>query len=243
MWTPSALASEVCQKAGTAWRVVEDQHVVSTRKLVDTRSDQELLEDILEDSKPPVPQGAEHLHYLLKTPFRYDAPYPFGSRFRRAGSTEGVFYASEAIRTALAEFCNYRLRFFQESPDVLWPRQEERLTVFTIAYRSTRTIDLTRPPFVKDRDTWTHPSAYQVTQAFADTAREAHIEILRYESVRDTEGGTNIVLLSPLAFSALMPTMQQTWFLYLSEVEANCTRAHSNSDDESWTFKREQFEL
>ena len=71
MWTPTELASESHFRAGRAWRVVEHQYTVSTRKIVDTRSEQELLEDILEQSKPPVPRGAEKLHYLLQTPFRY----------------------------------------------------------------------------------------------------------------------------------------------------------------------------
>jgi hypothetical protein len=52
-----------------------------------------LLEDILETTKPPVAQDAENLHYLLKTLFRYNAPYPVGSCFRRAGMTEGMLYA------------------------------------------------------------------------------------------------------------------------------------------------------
>ncbi|MBL1294479.1 MAG: RES domain-containing protein, partial [Thiotrichales bacterium] len=57
--------------AGDAWRVVEHQYTVSTRKLVDTKDEQSILEDILEASKPPYPKATEKLHYLLKTPFRY----------------------------------------------------------------------------------------------------------------------------------------------------------------------------
>ena len=49
--------------------------MVSTLKLVDTLAEQALLEDILEESKPPVPPECRHLHYLLSTPFRYGAPY------------------------------------------------------------------------------------------------------------------------------------------------------------------------
>ena len=238
MWTPTALASESRFRAGTAWRVVEDQYTASTRKIVDTRSEQELLEDILEQSKPPVPRGAERLHYLLQTPFRYAAPYPVGSRFRRAGLSEGVFYASEEIRTALAEFCHYRLRFFRESPEAVLPRQQERLTLFSAGYRSGRVVDLTKSPFAKEQAIWMHPSDYRATQDFADTARQAGIEIIRYRSVRDLEQGINVALLSPAAFSATAPKEMQTWFLYLSAAEANCERANS---DQQWTFPREQF--
>ena len=241
MWTATALASEASEQEGVAWRVVEDQYRASTRKIVDTKDDQELLEDILEESKPFVPHGAENLHYLLQTPFRYSSPYPIGSRFRRAGSTEGVFYAAKEIRTALAELCYYRLRFFQESPDTPFPCEQERLTVFSINYHSNFSINLTQPPFVKDEKTWMHPSNYETTQAFADSAREAGIEVICYKSVRDLNNGLNIALLSPKAFSAHTPLKMQTWFLYLSKAEANCERAAASHPDDYLTFKLEQF--
>jgi len=236
MWTPTALASEACRCEGTAWRVVEGQHLVSTRKIVATQSDQALLEDILEGTKPPVPKEAKSLHYLLYSPFRYGAPYPAGSRFRRAGWSEGVFYASEQVRTALAEYCHCRLRFFTESPNTVLPRQQEHLTVFSVEHRSTRALDLTLPPFAAERETWAHPSDYGATQAFADAAREASIETIRYESVRDLEPGVNLALLSPSVFKLKKPKTMQTWFLYVSELEANCVRASANRFDEQWTF-------
>ncbi len=120
-WTPAALSSEARARAGTCWRLVEAQHRVSTLKLVDSVAEQELLENIIESSKPPLPPECRDLHYLLSTPFRYGAAYPTGSRFRRAGMTEGVFYASEAPHTAVAEMSFYRLLFFAESPDTPWP--------------------------------------------------------------------------------------------------------------------------
>src|SRR5262249_9650428 len=94
-WTRAALSSEAHSLTGTCWRLVEAQHRVSTLKLVDTVEEQALLEEQIQATKPPLPAGAERLHYLLATPFRYGAPYPVGSRFRRAGFTDGVFYAAE----------------------------------------------------------------------------------------------------------------------------------------------------
>src|SRR5208282_4352542 len=101
--TPAALSSEAFALAGICWRVVEAQHHVSTLKLVDSVSEQELLEDLIETTKPALPSECRDLHYLLSTPFRYGAVYPKGSRFRRAGVTAGVFYASETPQTAVAE--------------------------------------------------------------------------------------------------------------------------------------------
>src|SRR5262249_7123645 len=102
-WTPAALSSERRSLSGACWRLVEAQHRVSTMKLVDMLPEQHLLESILDATKPPVPPECGELHYLLSTPFRYGAPYPAGSRFRRAGLTAGVFYASAAVKTAVAE--------------------------------------------------------------------------------------------------------------------------------------------
>ena len=53
-----------------AWRVVESQHIVSTRKLVDSDEEQTVLEDLIEKVKPPAPVGDSFtgLHYLLMTP-------------------------------------------------------------------------------------------------------------------------------------------------------------------------------
>lgn len=85
-------------------------------KLVDTVEEQSLLEDILEASKRPFPPECAGFDYLLATPFRYGAAYPHGSRFRRAGFTEGVYYAAAKVETALAEMAFYRLLFYAESP-------------------------------------------------------------------------------------------------------------------------------
>ena len=81
---------------------------------MDTLAEQSLLEDLLEGTKPPVPPECRHLHYLLSTPFRYGAPYPKGSRFRRAGFTPSVYYASAKVATAVAEIAFHRLLFFAE---------------------------------------------------------------------------------------------------------------------------------
>src|SRR5262245_56151992 len=101
--TPAALSSDAHPLAGTCWRFVEAQHLISTLKLVDSVDEQNVLEDIIDSSKPPVPPECRGLHYLLSTPFRYGAVYPSGSRFRRAGMTAGVFYASETPSTGVAE--------------------------------------------------------------------------------------------------------------------------------------------
>jgi hypothetical protein len=200
--------------AARAWRVVEAQHVVSTLKLVDTLAEQEDLERALEVSKPPVPPECRGLHFLLSTPFRYGAPYPGGSRFRRAGFTSGVFYASQAVATAIAETAFHRLLFFAESPGTPWPANASEFTAFAVRVRTDAALDLTAPPLSRDAARWTHPSDYGATQTLADAARKTGVEVLRYQSVRDPNG-RNLAVLRCRAFGSPEPLARQAWRLHL----------------------------
>ena len=58
-------------------------------KIVDDAAEQNLLESLLETSKPPLPDPTDGLDYLLATPFRYSPARP-GSRFRSV-TDPGVF--------------------------------------------------------------------------------------------------------------------------------------------------------
>ena len=80
-WTPPAVSSEAFAWRGQVWRMVESQHIAATMKLVDNRDEQDLLESLLESSKPTRPDDSTDLDYLLATPFRYN-PKRGGSRFR-----------------------------------------------------------------------------------------------------------------------------------------------------------------
>src|SRR5215475_4327841 len=100
-WTREELLASATAVETVAWRAVEAQHRVSTMKLVDSLDEQAALERILESTKPAVPAESLHLHYLLFSPFRYARGNPYASRFRRAGSPEGVFYASASPETAI----------------------------------------------------------------------------------------------------------------------------------------------
>ena len=214
-WTPGALSSERRALSGVCWRLVEAQHRVSTLKLVDTLAEQALLEALIEETKPRVPPECAHLHYLLATPFRYGAAYPRGSRFRRAGMTPGVYYASEHAETAIAEAAFARLLFFSESPDTPWPANAGEFTAFAADVATKRGLDLTRPPLSRDRAAWTDPIDYAACQGLADAARAAAIEAIRYESVRDPRHRANVALLTCAVFTAREPHERQTWRLLL----------------------------
>lgn len=224
-WTAAALSSSRRRLSGRCWRIVEAQHEVATLKLVDTLAEQALLEAAIERSKPVVPAPCRHLHYLLSTPFRYGAPYPTGSRFRRAGFTPGVFYGSQTPATAMAETAYHRLRFFADTPGTPWPANAGAFTAFAVTLRTRAALDLTAPPLVEARSTWVHPTDYAACQALAEQARLADVDVLRYESARDPRGGTNLAVLSCRAFRAAEPVEWQGWRLALSDSGARAVCA------------------
>jgi hypothetical protein len=223
-WTAAALSSEKIRLEGKVWRLVEAQHRVSTLKLVDTLDEQALLEELVEETKPAIPAECRHLDYLLATPFRYGSVYPYGSRFRRAGRTKGVFYAAEQVATAVAEMAFYRLLFFADSPDTPWPTDAAEYTAFSAAIRTDEGIDLTKPPLSRDSAHWTAFFDYEACQTLADAAREAGLHAIRYQSVRDPAKRANVAVLSCLAFAKPKPVDHQTWRIRLSTsgVQALC---------------------
>jgi hypothetical protein len=223
MWTPPALASETKGWFGDVWRVVESQSQVATLKLVDTLDEQELLEAEIEGSKPVVPASCSGLDYLLATPFRY-APYPYGSRFRRARQPEGCFYAAEWVETAVAEAAFHRLLFFLDAPDARRPVNPQERTAFRVPVGTERSIDLTAPPLNRDAARWSHPTNYAPCQELADAARRAGIEAIRYRSVRDPGEGVNFALLSAATFRAARPEVFETWHIFLRDAAAQAVR-------------------
>ncbi|HOY03672.1 MAG TPA: RES family NAD+ phosphorylase, partial [Zoogloea sp.] len=162
-WTPPALSSEARPWQASVWRMVEAQHIAATMKLVDSPAEQDLLESLLEGSKPPSPGSTAALDYLLAAPFRY-TPLRGGSRFRSA-TDPGVFYGADTALTACAELGYWRWRFLQDAPAL-----EYLEPVAHTAFRTriaTTAIDLRQPPLAKDAAAWTHPTDYTATQALA----------------------------------------------------------------------------
>jgi hypothetical protein len=237
MWTPAALASDARRYTGTVWRVVETQYKSATMRITDSLEEQAILEEILEESKPLVPEDCRRLDFLLSTPFRY-APYPVGSRFRRARQREGAFYAAETVETAIAEAAFYQLLFFIESPEAKLPSGPGEYTAFSAACATSRHVDLTAAPFGKHRAKWTQPVDYGPCQDFADAAREAGVQIIRYESVRDPSHRANIAVLSCAAFADAAPRARQTWHIF---TRRHAVQARCESPQGAIEFKREDF--
>lgn len=181
MWDPSWLEDHSERMSMKAFRMVETQHIAATMRLVDSAEEQSLLEQMLENSKPPLPPHAEGLHYLLAAPFRYLPP--LGSRFRRA-NTSGIWYGADDRFCACAEIAYWRQRFVLDSAGLLKEKLSTEHSMYE-AHVSGLAIDLTSAPWSQAEHQWLHSSDYTETQRLGQAVRDhGLVAWIRYGSVR-----------------------------------------------------------
>lgn len=201
--------SVVAPIRGRLVRLVESQGQVATLQLVDTLEEQALLEELLETSKPRMPPPAEPLHYLLKTPFRYP-PLRWGSRFGRRHEPS-LFYGALKLETAMAESAFYRF--------VLWegmatPPPSGRIlsehASFEARFQVQKGVRLHLPPF-REHAALLDPQDYSVTQGLGSAMRESGVEAFEYRSARCPQGGINVALFAPSAFTEKRPRNLTPW--------------------------------
>jgi hypothetical protein len=219
--------------SGSLWRVVEGQHVIATRNLVDSTEEHDLLERLIDTAKPAPPTGPEFsgFHYLLTTPFRYP-PLRHGSRFATRHE-RSIFYGSTEIRAAFAETAYYRLLFLEGTKAKLEPIETD-LSAFRIGYRTRKGMDITA------RKPLSAPDSYEASQAFGVQMRVSGVEAFRYASARDAEGGTNVGLFTPRAFTAKRPGTMQVWKASASRSVVE-VRRYDLLRPETFVYPREQF--
>jgi len=199
IWNESNSKELIQEIHHNIWRIIEDQSRSTTRKLVDTFEEHEVLENLIEQSKPTLKiyddqQYFDRLHYLLWTPFRYP-PLQWGSRF---GSKleRSLLYASFDEMTALSEVAFYRLSFLNASDGNIG-RKSTLYTSFVINVKSDKFIDLCLNPFEKHADKISSKTDYKASQKLGKDMREAGIECFKYRSARSPHGGCNIGVFTP----------------------------------------------
>ncbi len=209
LWGDLDGAKHVRRLTIDAWRVVEAQHVIATRKLVDSDEEQELLEELLEGSKPPLGEAGDRgLHYLLTTPFRYP-PLRHGSRFGTR-LERGIWYGAKEKRTAFAEVAFYRLIFLEGTRASIEPLLVD-LSAFVVPVATRCGIDLTRAPFSAHRERLSSKTSYRASQRFGRDMRRATVEAFAYFSARDQDDGVAIGVLRAAAFANPRPRGLETW--------------------------------
>ena len=236
IWTQCAGASRLTRLRLSPWRVVEAQHQISTRKLVDSIDEQAILEQLIETSKPVDATGGRR-HVLLATPFRYP-PLRHGSRFG-ARHDPGLWYGSADQRTLFAEAAYYRLLFLEGTSADLgivttWH------SAFTVSAKTERGIDLTARPFDAHRAAISSPSDYRESQALGQAMREAGVGMFRWRSARDADGGINVGIFTPAVFGAAKPRGLETWHAAATRERVEFVR-RDWADARVFVFPRAQF--
>jgi len=177
-------------------RVVESQETVATLMLVDNRDEQQVLEELLEGSKPPLTADLRDMHYLLAAPFRYP-PLAHGSRFG-ARHERSIFYGSTRVETALGECAFYRLLFLAGLSEPFTEDVITRHTAFSVELQAERGLDLCAVAFAPARAWLCSPVDYRATQDFGSAMRANGVEAFLYLSARlQEDDAVNIGVFTP----------------------------------------------
>ena len=153
------------------WRVVEAQHRVSTRKLVDTLEEQALLEEIVDQVKPPAAQGRPLSRHQLspghtlspsspapRLPVRaggrpldvHGAPKPWKHRWPRSPTTLSCSWTEHRQRCSRRRSTGRRSRWVP---------------------KTQRGIDLTVAPFDAHASAISSPTSYAISQELGAAMR------------------------------------------------------------------------
>lgn len=184
---------------GTLKRIVENQEQKVTVKLVDSLEEHEVLESLLETSKPKVFAGEQlrRFDYLLQAPWRYP-PLPWGSRFGRRFEPS-LFYGAQTDYGLLAEAAYYRFVFIDGMQTPFAERVISQHTVFEARYQTSEGYDLRQLPFTKHAAALGHKSDYGPCQQLGSILREREIEAIQYVSARAPGRESCLALFSPRA--------------------------------------------
>ena len=188
---------------GTLKRIVENQEQKVTLALTDSLAEHEVLEQLLEDSKPglDVHPRIRKFDYLLRTPWRYP-PLKWGSRFGRRFEPS-IFYGALSRVALFSEAAYYRLLFLYGMQTPFRERVISQFTIFEAMYQTTEGMDLTGPPFTRHRAVLTHKSNYRPCQELGSVLRERNVEATTYWSARAKGDALNLALFSPAALRSL----------------------------------------
>lgn len=164
-----------------AWRGVETQHIAASMKLVDSLEEFDLLEQMLEESKPPAVPTHTPKHFLLLSPFRY---FPQHSSRFRPGQQSGLWYGASTLQGACSEIAYWRMRFILDSAGLTSGGALVTEHTFYQATVRGQAINLMEAPWVDLSHLWKHPTDYSGTHKLAEAAIQAGVQWIQYESVR-----------------------------------------------------------
>lgn len=219
-------------------RVVESQEQIATLSLVDRLEEQQLLEELLEQSKPPKP--AQPLHYLLASPFRYP-PLAWGSRFGRRFEPS-LFYGSLNLETALTEAAFYRFVFLAGLAQPFERPLVTQHTSFRVRGHGERGINLTLLPFAEHAGILRNPGDYTACQRLGSAMREAGVQLFIFLSARDRRASAlNAGIFDPAVLAGSQPGRFQSWTCYTTADQVKYLAAPGAAGREQLVFERDSF--
>lgn len=169
------------------FRIVERQVVTYEYNATSTRENAELLEQLINRTKPE-PYHAEW-HDLIATPFRYPLPVPlnFAARFRSPNSMTNVLYSSKEEVTAYYEHAYYFLRFRLGLKNV---RRTGQRTIFGIKILNPDDVtDISAHPDISEIiDTNDYSASYRYVE------KNPNVKVICYPSCRDPERRHNFAV-------------------------------------------------
>lgn len=166
---------------GRVYRLIANMEPLASLSYVDDLAEQLLLERMLEQVKPPLPEAAEPLHPVLRAAFRYPG-LPQGNRLSRAHEP-GVYYGGSTGELALADAAYARLLFMHSIAANTLPdmpiRSEHRLVL--ASYRAERGVRLS----AADIAGWYPPMgevAAAEAQPLMTRLRRQGVEVVEYQT-------------------------------------------------------------
>jgi len=238
---------------GILYRVVESQEEIATSRIVDNMQEQARLEQLLDASKPAAPAGADNLHYLLTTPFRYP-PLKHGSRFGRSFEPS-LFYGAMSVPTVLAETAFYRF-VFTSHLSVPFPRPLTTLhTLFSARFRSAHAVRLQCPDWQDLHETLTDPTCYRETQSLGTDMRHSGVDVFQFLSARALQAGLyqlpwnleqgmsglNVALFSPGPFRDRTPKSYQKLIVATSDHQVSMSLALDHGGKQVHNFNKSEY--
>lgn len=192
-------------------RIVERQEDSATTRITADLVEQQMLEEMLEDSKPGTLNN--RINYLLGTPFRYP-PLDYGSRF----GTEydrWIFYGSLDTETCLRECGYYRFKLYFDMEEPPPKPVSCEHTMFTVDLEADHCVDLCAPTYANISDDLVSVESYDLTHRIGQQARNADAQMLVFQSARGA--GKNVAVFEDNVFAS-EPVNQQLW---ISQVRAD----------------------
>jgi len=210
IWTQCKGINFLTSYKGIAWRLIQAQDNISTRKLVDSLEEHRILEELIDSTKPSNFDDSSNYHTLLSTPFRYP-PLQYGSRFGKT-TEHSLWYGSFNMYTAMAEKAFYQFNFLRAS-EAEFGTVELSLTAFSAHVQSDRMIMLTDSPFSDYKEIISSPVSYETSQILGSAMRKNNIEVFAFHSARDPKHGVNMALFTPIPFIQKKPDSKsfQSW--------------------------------